>query len=71
MRPVLAGIGIGLLMTLPTTRLLAAQLYGVSTVDPLTLACITAALIVAAGFACCIPAREAVKVDPMVALRNE
>jgi ABC-type lipoprotein release transport system permease subunit len=71
MRPVLVGIGIGLLTTLSTTRLLAAQLYGVGTMDPLTLASVTIALIGVSAFACYLPAREAAKVDPMVALRNE
>jgi len=71
MRPVLVGIGIGLAMTLGTTRLLATQLYGVGAMDPLTLAAVTLALILVAACACYLPAREAVKIDPMAALRSE
>ncbi len=71
MRPVLLGVSVGLLASLMTTRLLASQLYGVSATDPFTLFGVTLILILVAVFACYLPARQAARVDPMVALRNE
>ena len=71
MRPVLAGTGLGLAATLLTTRWLASQLYGVSATDPLTLAAVTLTLLLAAAFACYLPARAAAQLDPMQALRSD
>ncbi len=71
MRPVLAGIGFGVVVSLIVSRALAAQLYGVGTMDPLTFAAVTFALLGIAVLACYIPARQAAQVDPMIALRSE
>ena len=71
MRLIAAGIVVGEIASLVLTRFVASQIWGVSTHDPLTLGAI-AAVIGTAGFAACVlPARRALRVDPLVALRDE
>ena len=69
----LAGIGIaiGLGAALFATRLLASQLYGVKSTDPITFAAVAAMLLAIAILACYIPARRAMRVEPTEALRSE
>ncbi len=67
----LLGIMIGLPAAIALTSLIKKLLFGVGSMDPLTFVSIPALLAVAALVACCVPARRAAKVDPVVALRGE
>jgi len=68
-RLTLAGLVVGTALGLAFTRLLKAQLFGVSETDAITFASVGRLLAVVALLACHIPARRATRVDPMVALR--
>jgi putative ABC transport system permease protein len=68
---VMAGIALGLGSALALGRVLQSMLFGLKPTDPATFVCVTIALALAALAACHIPARRAMKVDPMVALRYE
>ncbi|HTB12470.1 MAG TPA: ABC transporter permease [Bryobacteraceae bacterium] len=66
----LAGAALGLVGAWIVSHLMAGLLYGVSPSDPLTFICLTVVLIIVALAACYIPARRAMRVDPIIALRE-
>ena len=68
---VLIGVGVGLAGALALTRLMTTLLFNVTPTDAMTYTTVAVALILVALIACCIPARRATKVDPLVALRFE
>jgi putative ABC transport system permease protein len=70
-RLALAGIALGALGAFALSRALTRLLYGISATDPLTYLCLAAALAAVALFACWLPARRAVRVDPALALRAQ
>jgi putative ABC transport system permease protein len=68
---VLCGLLLGIPATLVLTRFVSEFMFDVSVTDPEVLAVVAVLLSVVAILACCIPARRATRVDPMIALRHE
>jgi len=71
MRPVVAGLLIGIAAALALGRLLEAMLFEIRPGDPLVLASVAGVLGAAAALACFAPARRATRVDPAISLRYE
>ena len=75
LRAALAQVGFGLAIGIPAalagSRMLASQLYAVKSYDPVILSIAAVVLAACAILAASVPARRAVRVDPMVALRYE
>jgi putative ABC transport system permease protein len=67
----IAGAALGLVGALIVSHLMAGLLYGVRPTDPLTFVGVAILLIGIALLACYLPARRAMRVDPMIALRDE
>ena len=65
------GVAIGVCASLAGTRVLAGLLYGLAPTDPATFASISLLLVAVAFVACLVPARRALRVDPIVSLRHE
>jgi putative ABC transport system permease protein len=66
-----AGLAIGATAAMGTGRYLASQLFEVKSTDPATYAAVAGVLLATGLLACAIPALRAMRVDPLVALRNE
>jgi putative ABC transport system permease protein len=71
MKPALIGLAVGITGAFALMRLLTSQFYEVRATDPMIFAVVGCSLLLMALAACYIPARRAVKIDPMVALRHE
>ncbi|HEY6306432.1 MAG TPA: ABC transporter permease [Candidatus Angelobacter sp.] len=71
MRPVVLGLAVGIPAALAAARVMASQLYGVKSYDPLILASAAAVLSLCALVAAYVPARRSASIDPMQALRSE
>lgn len=67
----LIGVVFGLILSIFVTQLLSSLLYGIKPYDPLTMAVVPVLLIFVALIACYVPARHALEVNPMMALRME
>jgi ABC-type lipoprotein release transport system permease subunit len=65
------GIAIGLIAAFATTRLMTRFLYGVQPTDPITFAAVTLLQLAVSLLACYLPARKAMSVDPVTAMRYE
>jgi ABC-type antimicrobial peptide transport system permease subunit len=65
------GIAVGLVMALGLARFMAALVFGIPSRDPLTFAIVPLVLLAVAGAATIVPARRAVRIDPVTTLRDE
>jgi putative ABC transport system permease protein len=64
------GVAIGLFVALPTALLLRGQLYGIDSIDPATFISVPAVLLLTSALAALVPARKAMRIDPVEALRD-
>lgn len=71
MRPVVAGLGVGIAAAVFAGRLMSSLLFGVEAYDALTLAAVSVVVVAAGLAACYVPAGRAARIDPMVVLRDE
>jgi len=66
-----AGLALGLIAAFALARVLTSLLFGVSAHDPVTFAVVPLGLVAVSVLACYVPARRAIGVDPVIALRYE
>ena len=71
LRPVIIGLVAGLVASIWLSRLMTNLLFGVTAGDPLTYGAASAAVMLTAMLACYLPARMVLRVNPVVALRND
>jgi predicted permease len=71
MRPVIAGVVVGVLLDIIATRVIGSMLFGVTPLDPVSLAGAASVLAGVALLACYLPAHRALRIDPLAALREE
>jgi ABC-type antimicrobial peptide transport system permease subunit len=71
MRPVIAGLCVGLAAMFWVSRLMSSLLFGVEPGDLVTYIGVTVGLLATAAIACYLPARKVLRVDPVIALRTE
>jgi putative ABC transport system permease protein len=71
MRPAVLGIAVGLVVSVALSRLLQSLLFGVGATDVATYAAMGGVLSTAALVACWVPARAALRLDPMTVLKEE
>ena len=71
LRITLIGLAIGIVASLGLARLMSSLLFGVTASDPLTFVAVVLALAGISLLAICIPARRAMRVEPIAALRCE
>jgi putative ABC transport system permease protein len=71
MRPVLIGGLVGMALCAGVSQVLSSMLFGLSAHDPIAFICVPIFLLAVALLASYIPARRALRVDPMIALRYE
>jgi predicted permease len=68
---VVVGLVLGIIAAVSMQKAVASEIYGVRALDPLVLVSVTAVLAIVALAACAVPARRAMRVDPIIALRSE